>query len=252
MSNIESLKRFGLNEREQTAYLALLELESASANRLAQKTGIKRPSMYDILYRLQSGGFVAEVEMHGAKVFLATPPPKLQEMLDEQRRQLERDLPQLMAAYNTKPLKPKVSYHYGFPGIKQLYEDTLVSVPAGGEILAFVTKDTIGYMREYSEDYVQRRVKKGISLRGIYQDSREINTYLEHDPEQLRVSRSVSEKEFPLKNEINIYADKVITITYAPEPFGIMVESKAVADTQRSIFEMAWRGISIDKSKVLL
>ncbi|MEK7143043.1 MAG: hypothetical protein AAB785_02435 [Patescibacteria group bacterium] len=113
----------------------------------------------------------------------------------------------------------------------------------GDEILAYVTRETPEALGDYTIDYVHRRVAKGIYLRGIYNDSPKIRKYLIQNKEQLRESKIASFKKFPLKNEINIYANKVIIITYRPEPFGVMIESQEVADTQRAIFEMAWRGI---------
>ncbi|MFA7253967.1 MAG: helix-turn-helix domain-containing protein [Patescibacteria group bacterium] len=242
-SNFESLKNLGLNEKEQEIYLALLQLERASVGRLAVKSGLKRSTIYDILYRLQTAGFVSEVEMHGTKIFIATPPQKLKNFLADRQRELEQDLPYLLSISNSKPMKPKVSYFYGTTGIKQLYDDTLESCKKNDEILAYVTNETAKYLDQYSTDYVVRRVEKGIKIRGIYQDSLEMKKYFKNNKDQLRTARIVDPKKFPMKNEINIYANKMIIITHSPEPFGILIESKEVADTQRTIFEMAWGGI---------
>ena len=113
---------------------------------------------------------------------------------------------------------------------------------SGDEILAYVANDTVKYLEEYALDYVKRRVEKNINLRGIYQDTPELKKYLGSDTAQLRLFKLADSKFFTLKNEINIYADKMIILTYSPEPFGVLIESKEIADTQRAIFEMAWRG----------
>jgi sugar-specific transcriptional regulator TrmB len=243
MKYLDSLKNLGLDEREQEVYLALLQLESATATRIAAKTGQKRSTIYDTLYRLLNVGFVSEVEMHNTKVFLATPPEKLKEIVENKKRDLESDLPYLLSIYNQKPMKPKVSYFYGLSGIKQLYDDTLATCEKDDEILAYVTNETVEYIDDYSARYVERRVAKGIKIRGIYQDTEGISKYLADNEGQLRTSKVVSRDDYLLKNEINIYANKIIIITYSPEPYGILIESKAIVDTQRAIFEMAWQGI---------
>ncbi|MEI6498718.1 MAG: helix-turn-helix domain-containing protein [bacterium] len=248
MKYLDSLKKLGLEEKEQDIYLALLQLESAPAHRVATKTGLKRSTVYDILYRLVNDGFASEVLVHGTKTFIATPPEKLNYILENQKRNLEQDLPYLLSISNTKPLKPKVSYHYGILGIKSLYEDTLSSLTAGDEILAYVATDTVSELDDYVRDYVKRRAEKGISLRGIYQDSSELQKYLDKNDDELRISRLADHRLFPIKNEINIYSNKMIIITYKPEAFGILIESKEVADTQRAIFEMAWQGVERNKN----
>lgn len=243
MQYLSSLKKLGLNQKEQETYFAILQLEKATANEIARKSGIKRPTTYDILYRLQSQGFIYETEENGKRKYIANAPEKLINIIEDQKRELEKDLPILNSIFNTNPKKAKVAYFDGYEGIKQLYEDTLISLKKDDEILAYVTNETIKYLQDYSLDYVRRRVEKGIKLRGIYQDKLDLKQYLKQNKEHLRTSKVVSEKTFPIKNEINIYADKIIIITYSPEPYGILIESKEVALTQRSIFEMAWKGL---------
>jgi len=240
---LESLKKIGLNPHEQDVYFALLQLEKATANQIAQKSQVKRPTTYDILYRLKSTGFISETFEGKKHYFVANPPQAIVRFIEEEKRELTQDLPELLSIYNTKANKPKIAYFEGVEGIKQLYEDTLLTLQAGDEILAYVSADTVKYFEDYSIDYIRRRTAKKIHLRGIYQDSAVLREYLKKNFEQLRISKVVPYDQFPLKNEINIYANKVIIITYKPEPFGILIESKEIADTQRAIFEMAWRGI---------
>jgi len=243
MQYFDSLKQLGLNQREQDVYLAILQMEKASINDLSLRAKTKRSTTYNIVYRLKAEGFVSETTENKKHIFIANNPELVLSVLDEKKRHFKQELPAILSLYNTLPQKPKVAYFEGLEGIKQLYEDTLLVTHRGGEILAYVTIETPKALGEYTIDYVTRRAKKGIRLRGIYNDSPEIRKYLIHNKEQLRESKIISEKEMPLENEINIYSNKMIIITYRPEPFGVLIESKEVADTQRAIFEMAWRGI---------
>ena len=119
----------------------------------------------------------------------------------------------------------------------------MLTLKKGDEILAYVGEYENEELEKYMHDYVLRRAKKGIRARGIAEAKPGIKAFIKENKAQLRTTKLVSEGRFNLKNEINIYANKVIIITYKPEPFGILIESKEVADTQRAIFEMAWRGI---------
>lgn len=243
MAYFDSLKQLGLNQREQDVYFALLELEKATANEIAYKSKVKRPTTYDILYRLRQQGFIAETYENKKRFFIANPPENLLEIIETRKRELKEDLPELLGIFNTKARKPKVEYFEGLDGIIQLYENTLEVLEKGDEILAYVADYEIPELEKYMHDYVLRRAKKGIRARGIAENKPGIKEFTKENKAQLRVTKLVSESEFNLKNEINIYANKVIIITYKPEPFGILIESKEVADTQRAIFEMAWKGI---------
>ncbi len=243
MEYLKSLQKLGFNQKEQDVYFALLQLEKATANEIAYKSKVKRPTTYDILYRLVSEGFAAKVLENDKMKFVARPPENLLEIIENRKRELKADLPELLSIYNTKANKPKVAYFEGLDGVIQLYEDTLLTLKSGDEIVAYFCDYEIPEHNKYMHDYVLRRAAKGIRARGIGQDKPKIREFIKENKKQLRTSKLVSEKEYHLKNEINIYANKVIIITFKPELFGILIESKEVADTQRAIFEMAWRGL---------
>ncbi len=243
MTYFESLKQLGLNQKEQDVYLALLQMQKASINDLSLRAVTKRSTTYNIVYRLKNEGFISETDVGKKHFFVPNNPELVLSVLDEKKRHFKQELPAILSLYNTLPQKPKVAYFEGLEGIKQLYEDTLLSLGKGDTICAYVTNDSVKFLDEYIQDYVKRRAAKGIVSRGILQETAGIKKYLQHNKEQLRESKTVSEQKFPLDNEINIYANKVIIITYKPEPFGILIESKAVANTQRTIFEMAWKAL---------
>ena len=71
------------------------------------------------------------------------------------------------------------------------------------------------------------------------------------DKKNLREIRLVSVKDFPITNEINIYDNKVAIVSFSEdeaELFGVIIESKEVAETQQQIFKMAWRYAGLGES----
>jgi len=243
MNYLKSLSKLGFNQKEQEVYFALLQLEKATANEIAYKSKVKRPTTYDILYRLVSEGFIAEVTENNKMKFVARPPENLLNLIDNRKKELQDDLPELLSIYNTKVNKPKVAYFEGLEGIIQLYEDTLLTLESGDEILAYFCEYEVPEHDKYMHDYVLRRAKRGIRARGIGPNRPGVREFTRKNKAQLRVTKLVNPKEYNLKNEINIYANKIFIISFKPELFGVMIESKEVADTQRAIFEMAWQGI---------
>ncbi|MBM2820681.1 MAG: transcriptional regulator TrmB [Candidatus Berkelbacteria bacterium] len=241
MPYFDSLKQLGLNQKEQDVYLAILQMEKASVNDLSIHAKTKRSTTYNIVYRLKAEGFVSETTENNKHFFVANNPELVLSVLDEKKRHFKQELPAILSLYNILPQKPKVAYFEGVGGIKQLYEDTLLILQAGDEILAYVSTDTVKHLEEYSVDYIKRRVAKKIMLRGIYNNSPDMQKYMAKNKEQMRVAKMISEKEIPLENEINIYSNKMIIITYKPEPYGILIESKEITNTQKAIFETLWK-----------
>ena len=58
----DELKKIGLSENETGAYLALLELGSATAQDISKKSGIKRATTYVQLEALMQLGLVTSFE----------------------------------------------------------------------------------------------------------------------------------------------------------------------------------------------
>ena len=155
---------------------------------------------------------------------------------------LERVLPDLRALMGKHHRTPRVRYYEGAEGIAKVYEDTL---SAEGELLNFANSEIVRqFWKEYDIQYVAERVRKGIYLKGIAPDDSVGRKVQGSDKANLREIRLVSAKDFIITNEINIYDNKVAIVSFSEdesELFGVIIESKEVAETQRQIFKMAWR-----------
>jgi len=126
--------------------------------------------------------------------------------------------------------------------VKRVYEDTLT---AQSELLNYANSAIVrANWENYDEDYVAKRVKSGIYLRGIAPDDEAGRKVMHMDKYTNREIRLVPGDEFDFNNEIHIYDNKVAICAFGKEQadaFAVIMESKEVADTQRQIFEMAWR-----------
>ena len=226
MKTEKILEEIGIEGKKAEVYLACLELGGATAYLIAKKSGIKRPTAYDIINQLMHEGLVHKSIKAGAAYFSPTDPQVL----------INQNL------YNSPKSKPFIQYFEGKEGIREMYEDSLKTLKRGEEILGYVGEGITQYLPEYTEDYVKRRTEKGIVFRGIYKAASEIIPYMEKNKEQLRVGRILSEKDFPISNETNIYKNKIAIASYGKEMFGMIIESEEIAKSQKAIFELAWRG----------
>lgn len=238
----ETLEQLGMHEKKAEVYLACLELGNATAYLIAKKVGLKRPTVYDIANQLMREGLLHKSMRGNVKYFSPADPEKLIRLLKAKEKNIREAMPELQNLYNSPKTKPLIRYFEGKEGIIEMYEDSLRSCKKGDEILAYVGEDVLRHLPNYAEDYIARRVEKGVVLRGIYKNNPGLAKYLEKSREQLRIARVLDEKHFPVNNETNIYKNKIAIASYGTEMFGMIIESEEIARSQRTIFELAWKG----------
>jgi len=245
---LHTLQAVGFDGRRSELYLAGLKLGSAPASEYAKTTGLNRITTYNTLEELvHAGHFTMEKRMR-AKWYAPVAPEYLALEARKNVEALQRALPELRSLRGAKERSPLVRFFEGWEGVRHVYEDTLT---AKGELLNFANSAVVRrHWPHYDEEYVALRVKRGIELRGIAPDDAAGRKVHGEDRGRLREIRLVPAADFDFTNEINIYDHKVAICSFDSEPrrtvssstmFGIIIESKEVAETQRQIFEMAWR-----------
>ena len=232
----------GLDETDAALFLAGLPIGSAPASFYARAAALNRITAYNHLEALVKRGLFTAGRRKNGKHYQPISPEELSVEAHKNAEALERVLPELRSLQSVSHRRPHVRFYEGIEGIRRVYEDTLT---AESEILNFANSQIVRmFWKEYDEEYVARRVAKGISLRGIAPNDEAGRAVQGHDRENLREIRLVSDREFNFNNEINIYDSRVGIVSFGVaegELFGVIIESREVAETQRQIFEMAWR-----------
>ncbi len=244
------LRSVGFDDKEAPLYLHGLEVGSAPASQYAKGTGLNRITVYNTLEDLvRRGQFTVEKKVRG-KYYAPVAPDLLALDARKNVEQLERSLPELKSLRGGAYRKPQVRFFEGWEGVRRVYEDTLT---AGTELLNFANSAAVRtFWPKYDEEYVTQRVKRGIHLRGIAPDDAAGRKVHGEDRGRMREIRLVLARDFDFTNEINIYDHKVAICSFGSglnassfgsldEVFAVIIESPEVAETQRQIFEMAWR-----------
>ena len=65
----------------------------------------------------------------------------------------------------------------------------------------------------------------------------------------LRESRFVPKDRFPFSCEFVIFGDNVGIFALGKNPFGILIESKEIADSARSMFNLMWKSTESEKQR---
>jgi sugar-specific transcriptional regulator TrmB len=242
---IHILQSVGLDAKQSQLYMTGLQLGTAPASDYAKATGINRITAYNLLEEMVHRGTFTVVKKVRAKWYASVAPEFVALEARKNAEALERVLPELRSLRGAKYRKPRVRFFEGWEGVRHVYDDTLT---ANGELLNFANSAAVRqFWPKYDEEYVEQRVKHGIHLRGIAPDDVMGRRVHGEDRERLREIRLVPASDFDFKNEINIYDHKVAICSFDSglrgdkDMFGVIIESKEVAETQRQIFEMAWR-----------
>src|SRR4030042_5992747 len=170
----KDLEQLGLSEKEAKVYLAVLELGEANIQQIAQKSGVKRTTAYDIINSLKEKRLLTEITKGKKAFFSAEDPRKLERQLDEKKETLKKILPELLSITNLLDTKPHIKFYEGNDGIKEVYKDTL-DYP-DQELLAWVSQEAVvGFDVEWLDKYyVSKRLEKKIWVRVIAPDTQEM------------------------------------------------------------------------------
>lgn len=235
----ESLQHFGLNEKQASIYLALLELGTASAPTISKKSGVKRPTTYVILQELRQKGLLTEMPKKSKTLYMAKPPEVLLATRKEQNEEIRIAMPEILALYNAKAEKPKVRFYQGEREINELYEEIFREkeiwfVASIGSIPENLLKSI--------HRYIARAKQEKTLVREIQMDdlvSRSFRKQYESETYQIKTAP----KNFELPSDNAIYGNKIAIFSYKNELMGVVIESEDVVKTYRSLFEMAWNSI---------
>ena len=136
MEQKELLGHLGLDDKEASIYLALLELGESSVARIADKAGVKRPTAYLVLDSLEKKGFANRVARKKKVFFVPEHPRKLEAEAQLRLKEIRDVVPQLESLLYQKGERPRVTVHEGKETLDRAYDESLL---AKGEVLFMST-----------------------------------------------------------------------------------------------------------------
>jgi len=248
----EILTGVGLSSEQAELYLSLLSHGPQTAAGLAKTTHVQRTYVYRIATELIKLGLASQGKKGRATTFSPLSPDHLLTQAENTKAQatqaqisLESILPGLKTKFSAVEDRPVVSYFEGIEGIKMVYLDT---IKEGKPVLALVETSKVEPViyRWVTTDYVNLRVAAGIPVRAIVASGPKTKLYLGLNRKELRETKVISSRKYPLEHEINLYGTKLAIINHRKGTalLGIIVDSPVVAKTFRSWFELTWRLLS--------
>ena len=235
------LSKIGLTKNESKVYLSLINLGTAQAGQITEKSGVHRRNVYDAIDRLMEKGLISFVTVNNKKLFSPVNPKRFLELIDEKKFELDtiksdfqKIMPQLELQANIQE-RHDVRFYKGMEGIKTVYEDI---IRTGSDYIGYGPGQQIEkILKHYFKLFVSKRVKAGIKLSVIY-DEASRNTVKVNPLSKIRYFPN----QYSSRAALRIYGDKVALILMSEEePLAIVIKNKGIADGYRKYFEVMWQ-----------
>lgn len=235
------LEANGFTKKEAKTYVAVLELGEAPISRVAVKAGLKRTTVYNLLDDLKRKNIISVNTRKGIQYLSAVSPRLLVERFTHSAALAQNALPALIDLAYASPLKPRVRWYEGIDGIKEVLKEFSYSkAPTMGftdyeempkELFDFIRKVVV-INRRNTNNRVRLIAKK--NKMNISVQKQDQLTYGEHKL-----------IEFPGKGnpiELLLYDNsKAAFLSFTRnELFAFVVDSQAVHQTLRNLFEFFW------------
>jgi len=137
---------------------------------------------------------------------------------------------------NNYEVTPKVVFFQDETGLQNVLEDTFNS---SEPLRCYASLDELSeLLPNYMPRYYQKRVACGLKVRSIYPATPKSYLHKMRDQFELRESRLIP-IDFDFHLDLMIYDHKVV-ITSLKEKFGVMIQSKEIAEAQKKIFDLIW------------
>ena len=233
----ETLQKTGLSYKEIAVYLALLQLNTDSVLNIAKKSNVKRPTCYLILEDLLSKGMVSVVKTKGGVIYKTSNPEILLNKLKIRQKEIEEIMPQLKALSNISQDKPKIEVFEDKEGINTVYQ---IIAHEAKEILYWGRISPIYQEYKWILDKTQELfLKKKLKVKDLLS-----NDPIDIELAKKRVSQGFETKisnKKPFSNDNAIFGNKIAIFSFKQDAlFAILIQSKEIADSFRSLYELAW------------
>lgn len=242
----DNLQEAGFDAKESAVYLATLQIGKGTVMQISQGAKVDRTTTYRILQQLLTIPLVQSFREDKKTYWAALNPRYLVDYLARKKRIVQELFPELEALYNLNEEKPRLAYFEGVDGLAQLTAGIIQEVKARGEIISFSAPGAASgyYSTKQFLVLAQARAKKQIMSRILIPTIEGVPGYREgEDFAAWRHIKIVPKDKFPFKATINIWNNKVSIMTVRSHPMGVVLESKDISDTFRSLFEMVWLSI---------
>ncbi len=234
---VEVLGHFGLKEKEQAVYLALLPLGRTTLTPIASVARLPVTTVQSIVGRLAQDGLIAVSKNKSRHLYEAHDPVVLRRLLERQIEEAAEVIPFLQKLRTEKGSTAKIRV-YERERVTDIFHQALASK----EKLVYEIVSAKDFQEVIGEKFhfSRRRIKAGVHLRSLRVESREIKKYSsETHTRELREAKFLP-REMTFRGSIMFWDDCTAFFTTKDEGLAWVVQSRVIAETLRQVFELLW------------
>ncbi|MBI4452709.1 hypothetical protein HY637_04725 [Candidatus Woesearchaeota archaeon] len=238
------LQKLEISPTAAKVYLALLELGKSSADKVAKRAGTYKANAYDALEKLSQIGLVTALFEDNKKLFLATNPEKLPQIveeikekriskIDELKKELNQIMPQLKEKYDSIKEKELFEIYRGRKAYKAIINEIVREKPkywkgfGNFQIQAFFPIDFKKWFKNI-----------GVKLFSTKLD--EVIKRMEAAKETTKVEVIWLPQEVYMPIVWVVFGENVLIIIYEPDIIVMRIKSEQVVKTFSNQFDYLW------------
>jgi sugar-specific transcriptional regulator TrmB len=235
------LEDIGLTNAEIKVYLTLLELGTATAGPIIEKSGLQSSVVHMTLNRLIEKALISFVMEGQRKHYQAANPRHIVQFINDKRERFEEILPELLIKQESAQEKPEVIVFRGIKGIKELLYELLEA--GGAEHHTFgSSSESLMLGEAWWVSYHKRRAQKGIKAKLMFNESLAFwKAESKYPYSEIRYTKAGFE---PLTETI-IRNDKIGLIIWTKKPIGTLIHNKSAAESYDNFFQMMWESAKV-------
>ncbi|MFH1292475.1 MAG: helix-turn-helix domain-containing protein [bacterium] len=232
------LQNQGLSNKQASVYLACLELGSSSVQKISQKSGLARSTVYEILAVLKRKSLVSSFKKKTVKYFTAQDPEQVMRLAQTNVDALKEAMPQFNAIFGNSQNRPTTRFYQGNQGMRMILEEILNEAK---ELMSFASVDDLfEELGDYFYKFVEKRIKKKIPVKVLLcVDSPKARERQKLAPMQLRQIKILS-GDHQHHGLIYIWGNKIAMFSFVNDQVAVVIESKELAQVQKAMFNYLW------------
>lgn len=231
------LSRFGLREKEQAVYLALLPLGRTTLTPIARAAALPVTTVQSIMTRLTEAGLVSTAKRKSRLLYEADDPIVLRRLLERQAEEAAGVVPFLQKLRTEEGGLAKIKV-YERERMTDIFHQALAC--KSKLVYEIVSARDIQDILGEKFHFTRRRLKHGVHLRSLRVEKREIKRYsADTHVRELREAKFLP-AEMTFRCNFMFWDETVAFFTTKDEGLAWVVQSKAMAETMRQVFDLLW------------
>ncbi len=233
----QALMSIGFTEQEKNIYLYLLRKGAQTQQSISDGTNILRQTIYDLMKKMESKGYVSTSLEGKRTMYLAINPDLLLEQIKEKEELFMQALPELQSLAQQQKVQISSQTFIGKKGLKNLFNMTLNATTPIMWLSNKKIHDTI-FNEFFWHNYAKKRDERRIPIQLIIEPTKDKGW--KTDP-KIRRETKTHPYVTNLETSLVIFDDNVILYTTQEEQlFGLFIRNEFMKEFFKAMFIRLW------------